>query len=134
MSLLPRRLALLVSLATGLLCCAFAAVVAARSPAPVEPPPLPESMREEAFRYVAQFEAEMRDGTKNSYPGDAWSQDDQFYAGINFRVGEFAAQKNVSRSDVWRALDEGVRERWTVPDGGPPLKATIVPCRPRPIY
>ena len=117
----------------GILCCGVALARAVRVPAPEDAPPLPDAAREEAFRYVLGEERALRDKAMESFIADAWSQDDDFHASERTRVHDFAAQRGVSRDSVWRAVDDGIRERWPLPGGGE-VRPTVAPCRPRPIY
>ncbi len=117
----------------GGLLCAAAVAVAVDSERPPVPPPLTEALEREAWVFVASEEQTMRDAAKIDFPGDAWSQDDHFFGSVAHKVHEFAGSHNASRWSVWRAVDRGMREKWPLPVGKT-VRATVVPCRPRPIY
>jgi hypothetical protein len=109
-----------------------AVVRAATAPAP-SGDALAEKQWPAAFRAIASKEKEMRESAIEQFPSDAWSQDDTFHATERTHAHALAAQRRISRAQVWRAFDEGMRARWPVP-GGIPLRASVAPCRPRPIY
>jgi hypothetical protein len=103
------------------------------SPGPADARPLPQAMRLDAYRWIAGHEQAMRDHAMADYPADAWSQDDHFHSSERERANQFASTHRVRRQDVFRAFDDGMRERWPVPDAGV-VRATVPPCRPRAIY
>lgn len=107
--------------------------VAVAAPTPRQSPALAEGLRREAFEAVARDESSWRDKARENFPTDAWSQDDDFAASESTRARDFANERGVSRSSVWSAIDEGIREGLAAPDGGR-VRASVAPCRPRPIY
>ena len=75
----------------------------------------------------------MRAKATHNFPGDAWSQDDDFRRREQARSRVVAVERGTRLSDVMRALDEGIREEWPLPPGTV-LKPGVPPCRPRLTY
>lgn len=86
-----------------------------------------------AYAEIAAAEPELRATAAQDFPGDAWSQDDDFHGQELTRAQAIAGRHGARRGDVLRAIDDGMKQRW--PTGGaPPPRATVPPCRPRLIY
>ena len=120
-------------LAVGLALITLAVTRAATVPAPRDHPKLQPTGQVEAFQWMATHEQALRDLAMADYPADPWSQDDHFHGSERERANTFAASQRVRRQDVFQALDEGIRAGWSAPDAGT-LRATVPPCRPRPMY
>jgi hypothetical protein len=99
----------------------------------MESAPASEEVRREAFTQIANEEPAMRAKSAHEFPGDAWSQDDDFHKREEKRARVIAAERGVRLGDVLRALDDGLREAWPV---GPDvhLAPGVAPCRPRLSY
>lgn len=92
-----------------------------------------EEAQREAFSVMVSAEPSMRHQAETNFPGDPWSQDDDFHALEVQKVISHANLRGLSTADVLRALDDGLREGWPRPDNIS-MKATVPPCRPRAIY
>ena len=104
--------------------------------APAPPPPAPtksidEKMAREAYRDVTSRERQTRREAAVKFPGDPWSQDDDFHEKENEQVRNFAGSHELRLSDVIRAVDDGMREKWPTPNQPNPK---VPPCRPRLSY
>lgn len=113
------------------LCGATAVVRAATSRAPPPERRLSPAERVEVGRVAAAEEPGWRARSHNSFPGDSWSQDDDFGASERSWAVSEARRRNVPVSDVFDAIDAELRASTPVQ---PPRKATASPCKPRPFY
>ncbi len=118
--------------ATGLALVGVAVGRALTAPVPPDAAPMPAGVADEAYRFVASEETVMREKAMANFLADPWSQDDDFHASERGRAFDFAASHKVRRSDVLRAIDDGLRSGWPLPNGVRP-RATVPPCRPRPL-
>jgi len=112
---------------------ALLAMVRAATAPPPDPihKPIEEKMARDAYRDVTQRERQARREAAVKFPGDPWSQDDDFHERENEAVRAFAGSHELRLSDVVRAVDDGMRERW--PTSGQP-NPKVPPCRPRLSY
>ena len=97
------------------------------------PPPkhtLTDAERIEVGRAAAREEPGWREKSRKSFPGDAWSQDDDFHNSERSWVQQQARRRNVSAADILRAIDEDLHAH--PPE--PPRRATSAQCKPRPFY
>ena len=108
---------------------ALVRAVTASMPSPGKP--LDEVGAHDAYRDVTSRERSMRREAAVKFPGDLWSQDDDFHQRETDAVRAFATSRGVRLGDVVRAVDDGMRERWL--GAGKPI-ATVPPCRPRLSY
>jgi hypothetical protein len=95
------------------------------------PPPAAaadEAMRRDAFRSVAYDEPPSRGKSAHQFPGDLWSQDDDYHAQEAKKMRAFAGERQIRLDDVVRAVDEGMKQGW-IPRGL--TKPGVPPCRPR---
>jgi hypothetical protein len=114
------------------LVCATALGRALLSPAPPPQPRASDAVRREAFSDFRLHERESRRKAAHDFPTDPWSQDDAFHAYESDRAREFASKHHVTKTDVFDALDEGMRAQRTRGDRS--MLATVPPCHPRAIY
>ncbi len=100
---------------------------------PGESPPraLAEADRQALGRLAAQAEPGLRLEARRNFPGDAWSQDDDYAARERKWAMEQAARRGVQPSEVFRAVDQELRASAPV---APPRQAGAAPCKPRPFY
>jgi hypothetical protein len=93
---------------------------------------LPEHTRREIFAEIAENEQAARAHAiqTNSWGGHLWSREDDrgHYERVFFRA--LAKRHELSLSQVYLILDEGVRLKWPGPNGLP-LPATVPPLNPR---
>ncbi len=93
---------------------------------------LPERTRREIFEQIAENEQAAREHAlqTNSWNGHLWSREDDrgHFERLLFR--KLAKQYNVSLSQIYFILDEGIRAKWPGPDANP-LPATTPPLNPR---
>jgi len=93
---------------------------------------LPERTRREIFQQIAENEQALRAQAlqANSWDGHLWSREDDrgHFERLFFR--RLAKEHNISLSQVYFILDEGVRAKWPGPDGKS-LPGTTPPLNPR---
>ncbi|AGC41853.1 hypothetical protein MYSTI_00503 [Myxococcus stipitatus DSM 14675] len=82
-------------------------------------------------RAAAQAEPHWRRRSLHSFPGDSWSQDDDFGASERGWVMQEARRRDVPVTEVFDAIDTELRASGPVL---PPRKAHASPCKPRPFY
>jgi hypothetical protein len=114
-------------------CAAALAVAISRAMSashPVPPRRLTEAERATVGRLCAAEEPRWRLSTMHRFPGDRWSQDDDFHASERGWALELSHREGVSPSEVFRAIDE---ELHTQPVE-PPRRAHASPSKPRPFY
>ncbi|WP_426757301.1 hypothetical protein [Myxococcus sp. Y35] len=112
------------------LCGATAVVRAATAQVPPPTQRLSAAEREQVGHAAAAQEAEWRLKSRHSFPGDRWSQDDDFGASERRWAVDEARRRRVPVTDVMEAIDEELHSRPVLP----PRKATASPCKPRPFY
>ena len=108
---------------------ALVRVATATPPAPGKP--ITEAQAKEAFRDVTSRERKMRRDAAVKFPGDPWSQDDDFHERENEEIRAFASSKEIRLSDVLGAVDQGMSEHWPTTVSPNPK---VPPCRPRLSY
>lgn len=96
-------------------------------------PPATESQMRGAYSLMASEEQKMRRAAVKDFPADPWSQDDAFHNQETVRARQIAEPRSMSLQDVLFAMDEGMRQHWPKPVAYP-QRATVPPCRPRPIH
>ncbi|TQF09504.1 hypothetical protein FJV41_44275 [Myxococcus llanfairpwllgwyngyllgogerychwyrndrobwllllantysiliogogogochensis] len=82
-------------------------------------------------RAAAEAEPHWRRRSMHSFPGDHWSQDDDFGASERGWVMNEARRRDVPVTDVFDAIDTELRSAAPIL---PPRKASASPCKPRPFY
>lgn len=113
----------------------FVVVAAVKAATASPPPPLPapsQAVRQQVFSAMAGQEGTFRTKAARNFPGDAWSQDDDFHAMEMQAATRQAALRGISLGEVLRAWDDGLREHWAPADAT--FKNSVPPCRPRPVY
>jgi hypothetical protein len=97
-----------------------------------EPPEAPRRAtpdeRARIARRLATQEAQWRLISQRRFPGDRWSQDDDFHNAEQRAARAAAAGHRIHLSDVLLGIDEGLRAD---PRG---RRTTASPCKPRPFY
>ncbi len=106
---------------------------AATAPAPPAPPAAPEAMRRAVYDAIVDQERGLRERAEHNFPGDAWSQDDDFHAMEMQLARRLAAQRAMSLGDALRGVDDGLRDPAQARPNTEP-KNSVPPCRPRPVY
>jgi len=109
----------------------LACVRAATAKPPADGGAMNDAVARDVYRDVTSRERSMRRDAAVKFPGDLWSQDDDFHERENERVRALAGDKGVRLTDVVRAIDDGMRARW--PTNVQPV-AIVPPCRPRLSY
>lgn len=112
--------------------CGAAIAIAATAPRPPYARALDDAERRSVYAQLAIDEARLRKQAEHDWPTDAWSQDDAFHNLALRRVNELAQQRQTGPAEIFRAFDDGMRERWPRPPAAA-VRATVPPCRPRPI-
>jgi hypothetical protein len=90
-----------------------------------------DAVAHDVYRDVTGRERTMRRDAAVKFPGDLWSQDDDFHERENEQVRSIASGKGVRFTDVVRAVDDGMHAHWAT--NVQPI-ATVPPCRPRLSY
>ncbi|ADO75263.1 conserved uncharacterized protein [Stigmatella aurantiaca DW4/3-1] len=109
---------------------ALAVARAGSASLPARPRHLSESERAAEGRLGAAEEPRWRKDAMHRFPGDRWSQDDDFHASErNWALG-VSRRRDVPPEDVFRAIDEDLRAHPVEP----PRKASASPSKPRPFY
>lgn len=93
--------------------------------------PIDDKTAKTAYREVTSHERQARREAAVKFPGDPWSQDDDFHERESEAVRSFAGSHELRLSDVVRAVDDGMRDHW--PTSGKP-NPQVPPCRPRLSY
>lgn len=93
---------------------------------------LPLRTRQEIFAEMAAGEIAERKRAvdQNTWKGHLWSREDDRGYVEKTLLRQLAARHNVSLSQLYLVLDEGIRERWLGPDGQS-LRGTTPPLDPR---
>ncbi len=112
------------------LCAAVACVRAFSAQVPPPPRRMTPAERAEVGRAAAAEEPGWRSSSHHSFPGDHWSQDDDFGAAERSWALSEAAARGVPVTDVLRAIDEELHAAPVLP----PRKASASPSKPRPFY
>ncbi|QQR90037.1 MAG: hypothetical protein IPJ88_18085 [Myxococcales bacterium] len=99
------------------------------STSPLVLPSLEE--QKEIFRYLVQRESLIRKRAEQKFPGDHWSQSDDFHNAETALVRQLAAQSKQSQQGIWFAIDRGIRQHWFAQY---PREVSNPPCKPRPFY
>ena len=109
----------------------LAMVRAATAKPPAPGKPITEAQAREVYRDVTSRERKMRRDAAVKFPGDPWSQDDDFHERENEQMRSLATSKEIRLSDVVGAVDQGMREHWPTTVTPNPK---VPPCRPRLSY
>jgi hypothetical protein len=118
----------------GWVICTVVAIVRVHTgTVPTEVAPASPAQLPKLFADVAREEPAMRAAAAHAFPGDAWSQDDDFHAREQQRARTLAAERGVRLADVLRAIDDGIRGAWPSAPGVHP-NPSVPPCRPRLSY
>jgi hypothetical protein len=96
---------------------------------PPRSPGLSPEVAIEIARTLAEAEPGARARARLSFPGDHWSQDDDFHNHERRLASALAARHGVDRAAVLANLDADVRSG-RVPD----RRSGAAPCKPRPFY
>lgn len=91
---------------------------------------LPEAVRREIFNELATAEPNARASGIAGFPGLPWSQEDHRCAFERDTARSIAARRQISLSQVYLILDEGIRNKWLGPDKQA-LNPKTVPLLPR---
>ena len=113
--------------------CVAAVALSATAPQLKPAAEASEEQQQSAWYSVASDEPSLRKSAAKSFPTDPWSQDDDFHNQEFRRAQGFASSNTISVGSVLRAIDEGMRRHWPHAPTAE-TRATVPPCRPRPIY
>lgn len=97
-------------------------------------PPADEAARARIAERVYSREAAMRRSALERFPGDPWSQGDDFGNAERRLVRELAAREKVRPSSVLEAIDHDVRTRPSLDPQQQRIRGGVAPCMPRPFY
>jgi hypothetical protein len=108
--------------------CLAALVVAVTAAAPPPGAAADERVQRDAFRVIANDEPASRGKSAHSFPGDLWSQDDDYHGQEAKKMRSFAGERQIRLDDVIRAVDDGMKQGWAP---RALMKPGVPPCRPR---
>ena len=97
------------------------------------PAPAPQPVLDSVVKVMAAQEQSFRQRAERNFPGDAWSQDDDFHAHEQQLARRLAQQHGISLGQVLRAWDDELR-RLSRSGPDPKPRNSVPPCRPRPVY
>jgi hypothetical protein len=84
---------------------------------------------------IAAQESKWTKDTTQHFPGDRWSQRDDFHSLELRKTSELAREKGVRIEEVLRAVDDDLHRRGAKNDSAPDDRnVRAVPCKPRPFY
>jgi hypothetical protein len=121
------------SIAIGAACVAIVVSKAASAPTPAAARPIRPDERAHYAMNVSVNEDEWQRLSAENFPGDNWSERDDFHSREASRIRELAKERGASYEDLLRAIDEDLHK-------GAGTKANerrnvrAVPCTPRPFY
>lgn len=129
-----------VTLGASALLVAVVGLVASKAASAPPPPPGRAATLGELHHLateVATQEPNWRNRSEESFPGDHWSQRDDFHAQERDKVKDLAGAQKLPVEQVLRAVDQDVRalrSRLGPTMTADPRGARAVPCKPRPFY
>lgn len=91
---------------------------------------LTEVVRHEIFHDLAANEPASRARAAQAFPGDPWSTEDHRASFERDLVRAIAQRRELSLTQVYLVLDEGIRDHWLGADGHP-LSPLSYPLSPR---
>jgi hypothetical protein len=96
------------------------------------PPPVELNPSEAAARVqtLAKLEGGRRMSAAREFPGDHWSQDDDFHHQEEHWIRDQFASSGLTPGQLLHAIDADLRAHFP----NPMRKATASPCKPRPVY
>ena len=112
----------------------FAMVRVATLPRLTPAPPADAATRARIATIVRGREPAMRRSALERFPGDPWSQGDDFGNAERRLVRELAAREHVRPSSVLEAIDHDVRTRPFSDPRQQIVRGGVAPCMPRPFY
>lgn len=124
-STLARRLG---SALVALVFPAVGAIRAATAPSPHKAAEGTPDQLAAIARSVAQREPGWERAAQRKFPGDRWSQDDDFHNQEQRAARRAASRYHIQLGSVLHAIDQQLRQ---APDS---RKVHAVPCKPRPFY
>lgn len=116
----------------GTAACLAAIVTTVTAPAPAPTRPLTDEVARAIYAELARGEPAHRLQTSEDYGADPWSRDDAFAALEGSRVVLLKYQHSLTVQDVYRAFDDGLRQRWPLPPGVDRPRGWVAPLKPRP--
>ena len=125
---LPPKVVDWIGLSVTALTALWVGIRAATAPAPPAPRVLSPAERRELAASLARQEPYWQDYSERHFPGDRWSQDDDFFNLEQQAVRSLAQSRGTSPATVLLGIDELLR---AAPSG---RKVTASPCKPRPFY
>ncbi len=123
------------ALAIAVGCVLVVVVRAATVPAPKPRRAATAAERVDIAAAVALNEQAWLTEVTQNFPGDNWSQRDDFHGREYRKLIELSDQKNVRLEDVLRAVDDDLHAKGVLTPNAPDTRAArAVPCKPRPFY
>jgi hypothetical protein len=128
LSRLPPNLTDWIGLSVTVLAALWVGVRAATAQTPAAPQLLSPAERHELAASLARQEPYWQEFSERHFPGDRWSQDDDFFNLEHQAARSLAQSRGTSPGTVLLGIDELLR---AAPRG---RKVTASPCKPRPFY
>lgn len=116
----------------GVAACVAAIATTVTAPAPPSTKPLTDDVARTVYAELAVGEPAHRLQTSEDYAADPWSRDDAFAALEGSRVVLLKYKYGLTVQDVYRAFDDGLRQRWRLPVGVERPRGWVAPLKPRP--
>jgi len=92
-----------------------------------------DQVRRDIFAEYAAADPQHRLNGKTSFPTETWSAEDHRAAFERQLSASLASKYNLTLTQVYLVLDEGIHEQWPGPDGKP-ISPFTVPLKPRRKY
>jgi hypothetical protein len=122
-----------ISILIAVACVAVVASKASNAPAPARPRAPEANERVHYALNVSANEDEWQRLSSQNFPGDNWSERDDFHSREAARIRELAKERGASYEDLLRAVDEDLHAHaGTKANDGRNVRA--IPCKPRPFY
>jgi hypothetical protein len=124
----------------ALVLVAVVALARAMSAEPLPPARAATALERQQFdARVAAREVAWRAKSVGAFPGDHWSQDDDFHSTESAFVRREARRLGVRLSGLLLAIDAGLHAAAVTASSAPTTsgasrQAAVVPCKPRPVY
>ena len=116
------------ALAMTVLCWSTVVVWAATASPPARGRELSESERQILARSLAWREPQWQRAAERAFPGDLWSEDDDFFNQEQNSIRDLAERFGTTPGAILRGIDELLRHE----PGS--RKVGVHPCKPRPFY
>lgn len=125
----PKRVSTIIAI--GVIVAAFVTAISlSLTTSRYRPIPIEDDANVMKFaKKLADRETGFRDRSRRHFPGDVWSQDDDFHNMEQRWVRGVAKQNDFSVGELFYAIDKDIRSKRV-----PNRRSSASPCKPRPFY